>query len=246
MKTNRFVAVVLFSVTLVSLMVACKKAPREELECDFVFDMDDYEFFSDVFNDDQWEDKGPYTVLLNGLLTPVVLKMDGMTVKTVNAYGQILQLDQETYQGYVGIEIEAAEGVLIIYQIDDYERACWLLTEEKCYDLTPKDGYSTTVHVRDDGTLRYYRSWCEYETSFNQEAYAPLYYCTSRDHVLYQSGTAEIADGQLRLMPEKTVTASDEYDLNAMFSEAKADEYAGEYFSRFETVDQALAANTDR
>ncbi len=246
MKTKRFVAIVLFYVMLVSLMAACKKEPRDELKYDVAFDINDYEFFSDIFDEGTWEEKGSYTMLLNGLFTPVVLEMDGLTVKTVNAYGQSLELDQDTYQGYVGIEIEAAEGILVIYQIDDYERTCWLLTEEKCYVLPPKDGYSTTVHIRDGGAPEYYRSWCEYETSFNQEVYAPLYYCTSRDHVLYQSGSVEIADGEIRLTPAKTVTVSDEYDLDAMFAEAKADEYAGEYFSGFETVDQALAANADR
>ena len=194
----------------------------------------------------QWEEKGSYTMLLNGLFTPVVLKMDGLTVKTVTAYGQSLELNQDTYQGYVGIEIEATEGVLVIYQSDDYEPNCWLLTEEKCHELRPEDGYSTTVHVRDDGTLRYYQSWCVYNTLFNQEDYAPLYYCTSRDHVLYQGGSLEIVDAQLVLTLERTVTVSDEYDLDALFMEAKADEYAGEYFSQFETVDQVLAANTNR
>ena len=227
-------------------MTACKKEPREKLGYDFAFDMNDYDFFSDIFENDQWENKGTYTLLLNGLFTPVILEMDGLTVKTVNAYGQSLKLDQDVYQGYVGIEIEAAEGILVIYQIDDYQRTCWLLTKEKCHVLFPEDGYSTTVHVRDGKTLEYYRSWCEYETSFNQEVYAPLYYCTSRDHVLYQTGSVELADGKISLTPNKTVTASDEYDLDAMFTEAKTDEYAAEYFSQFDTVDEALSANINR
>lgn len=233
-------------------LTACASVPEDEVPaqtCDLEYDMGEYSFFADIFDQkpmDEWEAMGQYTVLLKGLHTPVVLEMDGLIVKTLRAYGQTLRLDQDAYQGYVGVEIEAAEDVLVIYQIDDYERSCWLLTEEKCYELHPKDGYSTTVHVRDDGTLGYHKSWGEYDTTFNQEEYAPLYYCTSRDDVLYQNGSAEIANGQLVLTPEKTVTADDEYDLEALFAEAKADGYAGEHFSRFETVDQALAANVNR
>jgi maltodextrin utilization protein YvdJ len=164
----------------------------------------------------------------------------------VSAYGQTLQLDQETYQDQVGIEIEASDGVLVVYQTYDYEKTCWLITKEKSYTLSPTDGYSTTVHVHDDGTLTYYRSWREYETTFNQETFAPLYCCTSRDHVLYQLGSGDIKDGKLNLKLEKNVTLSDEYDVDELFAQAKADEYAGEYFSSFETVDEALAANANR
>lgn len=243
---SRCIALVLCCVLLCGWMAACEKAPQQTLEYDVMFDMNDYGFFSDIFSDGQWEDKGAYTMLLNGLFTPVLVEMEGLTVKTVSAYGKHLVLNQDAYQGTAGIEMEAAEGVLILYQNGDYENSCWLLTGEKSYHLPPEDGYSTTVRVGDDGALRYHRSWCQYDTTFHQDVYAPLYYCTSRDHMLYQDGAVAFQDGELVLTPEKTVTADEEYDLEAMFAEAKLCELAGEYFSRFETVDQVLAANKNR
>lgn len=246
MKTTRWIALVLCCVLLCGWMAACETAKQQEQKYDVVFDMDEYAFFSEVFGAGQWEDKGTYTVLLNGLPTPVLVEMDGLTVKAVNAYGKRLALEQDAYQGSVGIEIEAVEGVLVIYQNADYEKNCWLLTQERSYHLPVQDGYSTTVHVRDDGTLRYRRSWCEYDTTFHQDVYAPLYCCTSREHMLYQEGSVAFVDSELVLTPEKTVTVGEEYDLEAMFTEAKMCENVGEYFSRFETVDQVLAANENR
>lgn len=256
MKTTRFVAAILCCVMTVSWVAACKKEPHREaeqpqsqeqaLEYDVVFDMKDYEFFSQIFEEGQWEEKGPYTMLLSGLDTPVTLEMDGLTVKTVSAYGHTLTLNQETFQDDVGVEIESAEGVVVIYQTYDCASSCWLLTEEDYHVLPPVEGYSTRVQVREDGSLGYRKSWDQYDTTFNQEDYAPLYYCTSRNHMLYQIGSAEFLDNELVLAPEKTVTVDDEYDLESLFAEAKADAYAGDYFSQFETVDQALAANENR
>ena len=249
---------IIVSIVILLVFASCGAKPEDtvpedtsgqEEAYDLVIDMKDYGYFADVFEEkpvEEWEAMGTYTISLRGMHTPVLVNMHGMDVLSVSAYGQTLTLNQGAYQGYVGIEIEATESVLIIYQIDDYESSCWLLTEEKCYALHPEGGYSTTVHVREDGTLRYRKFWGEYDTTFDQEEYAPLYYCTSRDDVLYQIGSVGITDGQVVLTPEKTVTADDEYDLDAMFAEAKADEYAGEYFSRFETVEEALAANVNR
>ena len=62
---------------------------------------------------------------------------------------------------------------------------------------------------------------------------------TSRDELLYETGRAEIVDDELVLTPERTVVLSDQFDLDALFAEAKA---AGKY-EEYETLDDLLAAN---
>ena len=57
-----------------------------------------------------------------------------------------------------------------------------------------------------------------------------------------KTGRAEIRNGEAILTPEITFTLSDEYDLDAMFAEAKANGA----FEEYETVDALLAANQAR
>ena len=69
--------------------------------------------------------------------------------------------------------------------------------------------------------------------------YYALEACTARDEVLYETGSAEIADGELVLTAEETVVFSDVFDPDALFAEAKA---AGE-FEGYDSLDALLAAN---
>ena len=85
--------------------------------------------------------------------------------------------------------------------------------------------------------MQYIRYWDQYVSTFNQTS--PLMVCTSRDQFLYETGRAEIVDGEVVLTVKETVVLSDLYDLDAMFAEAKAEGL----FAEYETVDELFAAN---
>lgn len=226
---------------------ACTSKPEASVPTDaydLAYDMQDYNFFGDIIDEksmEEWESMGRYTLLLNGLHTPVIVEMNAMDVVSVHAYGQTAELGTAgaAFQGSTPVSIRSTEDAVVVNMTRDYDGETIILTKDQCYEFQREEDISTQVYVREDGTLAYGRYWGEYVTSFAQWDTAPLDLCTSRDHFLYETGDAEIRDGEVVLTPEKTVTVSDEYDLDAMFEEAKA---SGMY-EEYETADALLAAN---
>ena len=215
-----------------------------EETCDLVYDMQAYDFFSEIFEEksaDEWTSMGCYTMLLKGLHTPVVVNMDGMDVLSVKAYDQTVELGTAgaVFEEECPVSIQGAENAVVVNISRDYRGETLIFTEGRCYKFQPEGTISTQVFVQEDGTFRYRRYWGEYVTSFEQWDTAPLELCTSREHFLYETGSAEIRNGEVVLTPENTVTVSDEYDLDTMFAEAKA----SGAFEGYETVDALLAAN---
>lgn len=226
---------------------ACSSKPEPTIpaeDYDLAYDMQEYSFFADIFDEndtEEWESKGEYTMLLNGLPTPVLVEMDGLDVLSVRAYGQTAELGAggAAFQGSTPVSIRSTADAVVVNMSRDYDGETIILTEEKCYEFRRDEDISTQVYVREDGALAYGRYWGEYATSFEQWDTAPLDLCTSRDQFLYETGRAEIRNGEVILTPEKTVTVSDAYDLDAMFARARE---SGEY-AQYETVDELLAAN---
>lgn len=215
-----------------------------EVNYDLSCDMTQLDFFGDLFDEgspEEWDAMGQYTILLEGLDTPVLVDMNGRNVLAVHAYGQTAELgaDGELFQDCTPVDIESIDGAVLVDISWDYNGKTYLLTEGKCYAFAPEEDISTQLFAREDGSLAYRRYWGEYVTSFDQWDTAPLDLCTARDQFLYETGSAEIADGEVILTAEKTVTVSDEYDLDAMFAEAKTQGLYEEY----ETADALLAAN---
>ena len=121
----------------------------------------------------------------------------------------------------------------------DYAGETILLTQGKSHTFQRDGDISTQIFVGEDGVLAYGRYWGEYVTSFNQWETAPLELSTSREQFLYETGRAELVNGEVVLTPEKTVTLADAYDLDALFAEAQANGF----FEEYENVDALLAAN---
>ena len=236
---------------LISMMMlglaACASAPAPSdpvVAYDLAYDMADYDYFSEIFDEkssEEWDAMERYTMLLEGLHTPVVVNMNGMDVLSVSAYGQTAELGEAgaAYQGDCPVDIQSAENALVVNISWDYDGETIILTESRCFKFQPEGAISTQIFAQPDGTLAYYRYWGEYATSFFQSDTAPLELCTSRDHFLYETGHAEIVGGEVVLTTENTVTVSDEYDLDALFAEARDNGF----FEAYETVDQLLAAN---
>ena len=240
----------LISVIMLLGLTACASAPEPTAPAyayDLAYDMTDYAYFSEIIEEkssEEWDAMGDYTLLLNGLHTPVLVDMKGMDVLAVHAYGQTAELGASgaTYQGEIPVGIRTTENAVVVNITLDHSGQTWILTDDKCHAFLREGDVSTQVYVQEDGTLAYGRYWGEYLTSFEQWDTAPLELCTSRDHFLYETGRAEICGAEVILTPGKTVTVSDEYDLDAMFAEAKA----FGMFEEYETLDALLAANRAR
>lgn len=212
---------------------------------DFVYDMSDRQWLADFFeekSDVEWSTKGKYTMLLEGLHTPVVLQMDGEDVISVSAYGHTKEVVIYTFEGAANMNIRTTEDMVVVNDSRDYDGRTWIFTAKKCLELVPDGSISTEVYLDDNGELYFIRSWGEYCTTFNHDDYAPLYLCTSRDHFLYDKGCAEIVDGELVLTTHKTRVVSDIYDLDALFAEAKAQGL----FAEYDNVDALLDANKNK
>lgn len=229
-------------------LTACttpEEAPLPELKYDLAYDMGRYSFFSEIFDEkeaEEWDAMGSYTLLLNGFSTPVLVDMDGRNVQSVRAYGQTAQLgtDGELFQDDCPVSIKAGSNAVVVNISWDYDAKSYILTEDGLHSFLPENGISTRIIVNLlDGSLAYYRYWGEYVTSFEQWDTAPLDLCTSREQFLCETGSVEIVSGEVVLTAYKTVTVSDEYDLDTMFAEAKA---SGQY-EAYETVDDLFAAN---
>lgn len=238
---------VLISVVMILGLTACASAPEATVPGDagdLAFDMTKYDHFAEIFQEkssDEWAALGEYTILLNGLHTPVLVDMKGMDVLSVRAFDQNAALGEAgaVFQEDTPVDIRSAEHAVVVNISRDYDGETVILTEGQCYRFQREGAISTQVFVQEDGTLTYHRYWGEYVTSFEQWDTAPLELCTSRDQFLYETGRAEIRSGEVVLTPEKTVTVSDEYDLDALFADAKA----SGMFEDYETVDALLAAN---
>ena len=237
----------LIVLTMMFGLVACVSAPESSVPADsydLAYDMTDYGHFAEIFDTksaDEWDALGEYTILLNGLHTSVLVDMNAMDVLAVRAYGQTAELGAAgaVFQEEIPVSIRSTEHAVVVNISRDYDGETVILTEGQCHKFQRSGDISTQVFVQEDGTLAYGRYWGEYVTSFEQWDTAPLELCTGRDQFLYETGRAEIRDGEVVLTPEKTVTVSDEYDLDAMFADAQA----SGMFEEYETVDALLAAN---
>lgn len=193
----------------------------------------------DTKSSTEWESMGIYALRLNGLHTPVFVEMSGMNVLSVSAFDQIVDLgsDGVLFQDSTPVNVQSTAEAVIVTISRDYETSTIVINNGQYFKLLPENGISTVISVREDGSVGYRRYWCEYETTFQQNEYAPLDLCSSRDQFLYETGSASV-DGGVNLTPENTVTLGEEYDLDALFTQAKA---AGLY-EAYETVDDWFAA----
>ena len=240
--------VMLMSILMLFCLTACAAPGVPGETYDLVYDAKNYDFFSEIFEEksmDEWTSMGRYTMLLNGLHTPVVVTMDGTDVLTIGAYEQTVEL------GTAGLADEYHDGLSPVYYIGSTQDAVVirvsggessddsiLITKDRYYTFQQENDCDTNFFVREDGTLEYCRTWND-PAVLEQMGFHALESCTGRDEVLYETGCAEIVDEKMVLTAEETVVLSDVFDLEALFAEAKA---AG-VFEEYDSVDALLAAN---
>lgn len=237
----------LIGIVLMLALTACAAAPEADA-ADLVYDMNDYDFFWQVLEEkspEEWESMGAYTVLLEGLDTPVTVHMDGTDVLSVDAFGQSAELGEsglanEYHDGYSPVyDIRSTKDAVVIrVSGGEFSEDSIVITRDGCHTFEPENGYYTSIFPGEDGTLDYSRTW-ERMNDFEQMGYEALATCTGRDEPIGETGSVEIIGGEVVLTPEVIVTVSDGYDLDALFAEGKE---AGA-FEAYETLDDLLAAN---
>ena len=237
----------LIGIVMMLALAACAAAPEADA-ADLVYDMTEYNYFGDIFEakaPEEWESMGAYTVLLEGLDTPVTVHMDGTDVLSVDVFGQSVELGEsglanEYNDGFSPVDnISSTKDAVVIRVIDgEYSEESIVITKDRCHMFRPENGYYTAVFVGDDGSLGYCRTW-DRMNDFEQMRFSALANCAGRDEPLYETGRVEIKGNDLVLTAEETVVLSEMYDLDALFAEGKD---AG-VFEAYETLDDLLAAN---
>ena len=244
----------LISMMMVFGLAACAYAPEAAVptspayDYDLAYDMADYDCFADIFQEkpvEEWDTMGAYTMLLNGLSTPVLVNMNGTDALSVSAHGQTVEL------GDAGLASDYHDGFSPVWYIDstedavvirvsggEYSEDSIVITKDRCHTFQPENGYFTSIFVGDDGALAYRRTW-DTLNDFEQMGFEALSLCTGRDEPLYETGRVEIGGDDLVLTAEETVVLSERYDLDALFAEGKA---AGA-FEAYDSLDALLAAN---
>ena len=240
--------VTLLSILMLLSLTACAPATDSGEDSDLVYDMTNYDFFTEIFEEksvEEWTSMGRYTMLLKGLHTPVVVTMDGTDVLSIGAYDQTVELGEagladEYHEGFSPVYYIGSTQMAVVIRVSGGESSdnSILITEGRYYDFLQETDCDTSFFVGEDGTLEYSRIWTD-PAVLEQEGYYALESCTDRNEILYETGSAEIADGDLVLTAEETVVFSDVFDPDALFAEAKA---AGA-FEEYDSVDALLAAN---
>lgn len=220
--------------------------PKEDIE--LVYDMSNYQWFSDILEEktvEEWNALGRYTLRLEGLHTPVVLNMDGTSVLSISAFDQTVDLGtdgmaDDYHDGYSPVQsIRSTQDAVVIHvSFGEMGDGSILMTNGHSFKYPEENNGSIFLRAEDDGTLGYRQTWVD-TGDIEEEGFYALERLTARDHVLYQTGRAEIVEGELVLKAEETVVFSDLFDPDAMFAEAKA---AG-MFTEYETVDELFEAN---
>ena len=246
----------LIGIAILLGLTACASAPEviepeisvPEETYDLVYNMQDYDFFSEIFDEksvDEWTSMGRYTMLLEGLHTPVVVNMDGTNVLSINAYNQTVEmgtagLADEYHENLSPVDYICSTQDAVVIRVSGGEQPddSILITKDRYYTSQQEDGCKINYIVRDDGTLGYRCTWHD-PIDFEQMDFYALENYTSRDQLLYETGHVEITDGDLFRTAEETVVLSDLFDLDALFAEAKE---AGA-FEEYDSIDALLDAN---
>ena len=217
---------------------------------DLVYDMGNYDFFAWIFDEkpvEEWDAMGRYTILLEGLHTPVVVNMDGTSVVSITAYDHTVELGDaglanDYNDGYSPVDYISStqDAVVIRINCGESHDDSILISADGVFPFQEESDHETNFYIREDGTLEYRRVWND-PIGYEQEGCSSLWRCTDRDELLSETGSAEFVDGELVLTVEQTVVLSDLFDLEAMFAEAQANDM----FTEYETLDDLLAANRE-
>lgn len=192
---------------------------------------------------DQWlenyESREPNARIgVTGLCTPVVLELEGDSVKQLSAWDRTLDVNAGVFEGYIEFSITGTQEVLAI----NGEGESWLMTEAETFSFPCEDSVTTTMRVNEEGQLVYIRM-AEATNWLDQWVTMPLNSTTDRGNLYSEVGTVTFENGQPVLTMTSRTLMGDVYDFDALFVTVKAMGWAD--YEDCETVDDLFRRNKE-
>ena len=159
----------------------------------------------------------PYTIVVFGFDTSVVLEMEGYAKPaSITAYDQTLPITEDAWlYGNYTFDLFAAEDA-VVFSFGYYNIGhTYILTKDSTQIIAPGTDNSIHLYPDDAGNLRYQRINNRIADIIQTGG---LSAATSYDDLLYCYGDASIVDGKLLLEDvDEYYTISDKYDLDQEF-----------------------------
>ena len=188
---------------------------------------------------------------------------------SASSYGYNLQFDEplQLYGNWL-IYIYQTDEAFVISKTVNYDIAVtnWIFTENGIYEVAndseydPETDFGSSVwynadqyafELRDDGKLGYSRTPRKYLRS--QIFFEQIRYCVATDEFCKETGYVSFENGQINYHPEKTYTASEIYDIQAIYSEwySFASTMDDQYFEinnipKTNSLEELLAYNSEK
>ena len=181
---------------------------------------------------------------LDGLCTPVILELEGTDVETVTAYGTTVCVAEEandysSIYGNLWPVIYEQDGLIFLnIWHDEIGYSCVLCPDGSFMENYPSGDFSVMIYVDEEGQM------CQYQFArkflgIEQWDTGPIDTATSRDDFYYSIDDATWTRGEYSITARESYTISDCFELEEIFSTAKAQGL----YPEFDTLDELLASN---
>lgn len=186
-------------------------------------------------------------IQLDGLCTPVILELEGTDVETVTAYGTTVCVAEEakdynSIYGNLWPVIYEQDGLIFLnIWHDDIGYSCVLCPDGTFMENYPSGDFSVMIYVDEEGRM------CQYQFArkflgIEQWDTGPIDMATSRDDFYYSIDDAAWTEEEYSVTSREYYTISDCFELDEIFSTAKANGL----YPDIETLDELLDYNYQR
>lgn len=185
-----------------------------------------------------------YKVQLDGLCTPVVLELLGTELVSITAYDTTVLVDTgaanyNSIYGNLSPAIYEHDGLIILNIWDgDVGYSCVICPDSTYMESFPDDEYSIMIYEDEDGRLCQSQFAMKF-VGIQQWETGPIDQAFSRDDFYYSVDDAAWSEEEYSVISRETFTISDCFDLDEIFSKAKAEGL----YPDFETLDELLEYN---
>ena len=184
---------------------------------------------------------------LDGLCTPVTMEVEGTDIMSISAYGITAYVDPAATEynsiyGNVSPVIYEHEGLIILnIWREDIGYSCVLCPDGTYIETFPDEEYSTMIYEDEEGRLCHSQFALQF-VGIEQWQTGPIDTATGRDDFYYSIDDAKWTPEEYAVTARESYTISDCFDLDEIFSNAKANGL----YPEFETLDELLDYNAEK